>query len=67
MFCVFLYFSGALDVGAKDVNMAMQIACVEAIAGLARPKRMTWSPMHTSVKNSVLVPNIFCLSRLTRV
>lgn len=34
--CFPFIFRGALDAGAKDVNMAMQIACVEAIAGLAR-------------------------------
>lgn len=34
--CFPFIFRGALDVGATDVNMAMQIACVEAIAELAR-------------------------------
>lgn len=34
--CFPFIFRGALDVGATDVNMPMQIACVEAIAELAR-------------------------------
>ncbi|WP_103764854.1 NADP-dependent malic enzyme [Roseovarius confluentis] len=34
--CFPFIFRGALDVGATDINDAMQIACVEAIAELAR-------------------------------
>ncbi len=34
--CFPFIFRGALDVGATDINDAMQIACVEAIADLAR-------------------------------
>ena len=34
--CFPFIFRGALDVGATEINEAMKIACVEAIAGLAR-------------------------------
>ncbi len=34
--CFPFIFRGALDVGATDINDAMKVACVEAIAGLAR-------------------------------
>ncbi len=34
--CFPFLFRGALDVGATDINMAMKLACVEAIAELAR-------------------------------
>ncbi|WP_019644373.1 NADP-dependent malic enzyme [Novispirillum itersonii] len=34
--CFPFIFRAALDVGAKDINKAMQLACVEAIAELAR-------------------------------
>jgi malate dehydrogenase (oxaloacetate-decarboxylating)(NADP+) len=34
--CFPFIFRGALDVGATEINDAMQIACVEGIAGLAR-------------------------------
>ncbi|MDZ7754524.1 MAG: NADP-dependent malic enzyme [Gammaproteobacteria bacterium] len=34
--CFPFLFRGALDVGATDINMAMKLACVEAIAALAR-------------------------------
>lgn len=34
--CFPFIFRGALDVGATEINDAMKIACVEAIAGLAR-------------------------------
>ncbi|MDE0111074.1 MAG: NADP-dependent malic enzyme [Albidovulum sp.] len=34
--CFPFIFRGALDVGAKEINSEMEIACVEAIAGLAR-------------------------------
>ena len=34
--CFPFIFRGALDVGATTINEAMKIACVEAIAGLAR-------------------------------
>ncbi|MGB0409952.1 MAG: NADP-dependent malic enzyme [Pikeienuella sp.] len=34
--CFPFIFRGALDVGATDINDAMKLACVEAIAGLAR-------------------------------
>lgn len=34
--CFPFIFRGALDVGATDINDVMKIACVEAIAGLAR-------------------------------
>ena len=34
--CFPFIFRGALDVGAREINDAMQIACVEAIAALAR-------------------------------
>jgi malate dehydrogenase (oxaloacetate-decarboxylating)(NADP+) len=34
--CFPFIFRGALDVGATEINDAMQIACIEGIAGLAR-------------------------------
>ena len=34
--CFPFIFRGALDVGATDINDAMKVACVDAIAGLAR-------------------------------
>ncbi len=34
--CFPFIFRGALDVGATEINDAMKLACVEAIAGLAR-------------------------------
>ncbi len=34
--CFPFIFRGALDVGATEINDAMQLACVKAIAGLAR-------------------------------
>ena len=34
--CFPFIFRGALDVGATEINEAMKLACVEAIAGLAR-------------------------------
>ncbi len=34
--CFPFIFRGALDVGATEINDAMEIACIEAIAGLAR-------------------------------
>jgi len=34
--CFPFIFRGALDVGATEINEAMKVACVEAIAGLAR-------------------------------
>ena len=34
--CFPFIFRGALDVGATEINDAMQIACVEGIAALAR-------------------------------
>ena len=34
--CFPFIFRGALDVGATQINEAMKVACVEAIAGLAR-------------------------------
>ncbi len=34
--CFPFIFRGALDVGATEINLAMKIACVEAIADLAR-------------------------------
>ncbi|TCD12436.1 NADP-dependent malic enzyme [Oricola cellulosilytica] len=34
--CFPFIFRGALDVGATEINDAMKIACVEAIAGIAR-------------------------------
>jgi malate dehydrogenase (oxaloacetate-decarboxylating)(NADP+) len=34
--CFPFIFRGALDVGATEINDAMKVACVEAIAGLAR-------------------------------
>ncbi len=34
--CFPFLFRGALDVGAREINEAMKIACVEAIAALAR-------------------------------
>ena len=36
MLCFPFIFRGALDVGATEINDAMQIACVEGIAALAR-------------------------------
>jgi malic enzyme len=34
--CFPFIFRGALDVGATEINDAMQIACIEGIAALAR-------------------------------
>jgi malate dehydrogenase (oxaloacetate-decarboxylating)(NADP+) len=34
--CFPFIFRGALDVGATTINEAMKVACVEALAGLAR-------------------------------
>ena len=34
--CFPFIFRGALDVGATEINDAMQLACIDAIAGLAR-------------------------------
>ena len=34
--CFPFLFRGALDVGARTVNLAMKAACVRALAGLAR-------------------------------
>ena len=36
MLCFPFIFRGALDVGATEINDAMEIACVEGIAALAR-------------------------------
>ena len=36
MLCFPFIFRGALDVGATEINDAMQIGCVEGIAALAR-------------------------------
>ena len=42
--CFPFIFRGALDVGATTINEEMKLACVRAIAELARAEHPTWWP-----------------------
>ena len=46
--CFPFIFRGALDVGATTINEAMKIACVDALAGLARVPPPSRSPSPTA-------------------
>ena len=53
--CFPYLFRGALDVGAKQINEAMKVACVQALAGLARehaefgPERLIPHPLDSEL------------------
>ena len=62
--CFPYIFRGALDVGATSINEAMKIACVEALAGLARattPETVAaaYGVEHLSFGRDYLIPKPF--------
>ena len=56
--CFPFLFRGALDVGASEINEAMKVAAVEAIADLALQKAPTSWPLPILAMSSPSVPII---------
>jgi malate dehydrogenase (oxaloacetate-decarboxylating)(NADP+) len=55
--CFPFIFRGALDVGATEINEEMKLACVRALADLARAEQSTWSPPPTAGARSSSAPS----------
>ncbi len=55
--CFPFIFRGALDCGATRITEEMKMACVKAIAELARRNRATWWPWPTAARTWSSVPS----------
>lgn len=70
--CFPFLFRGALDVGATEINEAMKMACVKAIAGLARKQaseevRAAYGGQHLTFGPQYLLPKPFDLRLMEEI